>query len=62
MLGACHGFTAQVKQENPSEVIVHCLLDRKNLASKKLSCELNKVTHEVIEVVNFIKAQLSTYS
>ena len=53
MLGARQGFTARVKQENPSVVIVHCLLHRENLASQKLSHELQNVMQEVIQVVNF---------
>ena len=57
MLGACHGFTAQVKQENPSVGIVSCLLRRENLASRKLAHELRKVLQEIIQVVNFIKAR-----
>ena len=57
MLGVCQGFTARVKQENPNVVIVHCLLHRENLASKKLSHEFQKVMQEVIQVVNFIKSR-----
>ena len=38
-------------------VIVHCLLHRENLASKKLSHEFQKVMQEVIQVVNFIKSR-----
>ena len=57
MLGERPGFTARVKQENPSVVVVHCLLHRENLASRKLSNELKKLMQEVIQVVNIIKAR-----
>ena len=57
LLGARQGFTAQVKQENPSVMIVHCLRHHENLASQKLSRELQKVMQEVTQVVNFIKAR-----
>ncbi|XP_068233589.1 protein FAM200A-like [Palaemon carinicauda] len=57
MLGARQGFIARVKQENSSVMVVHCLLHRENLASQKLSHELQKVMQEVTQVVNFIKAR-----
>ena len=57
MLGVCHGFTVQVKQENSSVMMVHSLVHHKNFASRKLSHELKKVMQEVIQVVNFIKAK-----
>ncbi|XP_068233587.1 SCAN domain-containing protein 3-like [Palaemon carinicauda] len=47
MLGALQGFIAHVKEENPSVMVVHCLLHRENLASQKLSHELQKVMQEV---------------
>ena len=57
MLRARHGFTAQVNQENLSEVIVDCLVHCENLGSSKLSQELKKEMKEVTQVVNFIKAR-----
>ena len=57
MLKERHVFAERIKQENPSEMIAHCLHHRENLASKKLSPELKKVTQEDIHVVNFIKAR-----
>ena len=57
MLGSRQGFTARVKQENPSALIVHCFLHRENLASKKLSHEFQKIMQEVIQIVNFIKSR-----
>ena len=56
MLGARHGFTARVRQINPSVQVVHCLLHRENLAAQHLSLDLSAVMKEVVGVVNFIKA------
>ena len=56
MLGARHGFTARVRQVNPSVQVVHCLLHRENLAAQHLSLDLSAVMKEVVGVVNFIKA------
>ncbi|XP_068205386.1 protein FAM200C-like [Palaemon carinicauda] len=50
MLGARQGFIVSVKQENPSVMVVHCLLHHENLASLKLSHELQKVMQEVTQV------------
>ena len=56
MLGARHGFTARVRQINPSVQVVHCLLHGENLAAQHLSLDLSAVMKEVVGVVNFIKA------
>ena len=56
MLGTRHGFTARVRQINPSVQVVHCLLHRENLAAQHLSLGLSAVMKEVVGVVNFIKA------
>ena len=56
MLGARHGFTARVRQINPSVQVVHCLLHRENLAAQHWSLDLSAVMKEVVGVVNFIKA------
>ena len=56
MLGARHGFTARVRQINPSVQVVHCLLHRENLAVQHLSLDVSAVMKEVVGVVNFIKA------
>ncbi|XP_076049324.1 SCAN domain-containing protein 3-like [Oratosquilla oratoria] len=56
MLGARQGFTARVKQVNPTVIVTHCLLHRENLASRKMSIELNTVMEDVIQIVNFIKS------
>ncbi|XP_042228049.1 zinc finger BED domain-containing protein 5-like [Homarus americanus] len=56
MQGARQGFTARVKQVNPAVIVVHCLLHWENLASRKLSHELNSVMEDVIKIVNFIKS------
>ena len=58
MLGARHGFTARVREINPSVQVIHCLLHRENLAAQHLSLDLSAVMKEVIGVVNFIKASV----
>ena len=50
MLGAPQEFTAQVRQINPSVQIVHCLLNRENLAAQHLSQDLFAVMKEVVGV------------
>ncbi|XP_068250344.1 SCAN domain-containing protein 3-like [Palaemon carinicauda] len=55
MPGARQGFTARVKQVNPTVIVTHCLLHRENLASGKMSLELNAMMGDVIQIVNFIK-------
>ncbi|XP_068205433.1 protein FAM200C-like [Palaemon carinicauda] len=57
MLGARQGFIVSVKQENPSVMVVHCLLHHENLTSLKLSHELQKVMQEVTQVIKIIKAR-----
>ena len=56
ILGARQGFTALVRQVNPSVQVVHCLLHRVNLYAQHLSPDLLAVIKEVVGVVNFIKA------
>ncbi|XP_076059510.1 zinc finger BED domain-containing protein 5-like [Oratosquilla oratoria] len=56
MLGAPQGFTARVKQVNPTMIVTHCLFHRENLASRKISIELNTVMEDVIQIVNSIKS------
>ena len=57
MKGVRKGFCARVKLVNPTVIITHCMLHRENLVAKKLQPQLNKVMHDVIEVVNFIKGR-----
>ena len=56
MLCARHGFTARVRQINPSVQVVHNLLHHENLAVQHLSVNLSAVMKEVVGVVNFMKA------
>ena len=57
MMGHKKGFCAYVKEQNPSVMLVHCLLHRENLAAKELSPELPSVFHEVVQIVDFIKSR-----
>ena len=56
MIGARKGFVGRVKEINPDIRSVHCVLHRQNLASKRLSPELNAVMNTAVEIVNFIKS------
>ena len=56
MLGARHGFTAQVRKINPSAQVVYCLLHRENLAAQHLSLDLSAVMMEVVGYVHVTKA------
>ena len=56
MLGARHGFTAQVRKINPSAQVVYCLLHRENLAAQHLSLDLSAVMKEVVGYVHVTKA------
>ena len=57
MIGCRKGFVAHVKKVNPSVQVIHCMLHRKNLASRELSETLHGVMKDVIEIVNFVKAR-----
>jgi hypothetical protein len=58
--GARQGSCARMKEVNPQVSIFHCLLHRENIASQKLSVELDIVMKEIIQVVKFIKYDNST--
>ena len=55
MLGALLWLTARAKQVNSNVPVIHCLLQRENLAVQHLSQEILTVMLEVVAVVNFIK-------
>ena len=56
ILGVPHGFTAKVREINPSVKVIHSLLHRENLAAQDLSLDLSAMMKQVVGVVNFIKA------
>ena len=57
MMGCKKGFMSFVKKENKNISIVHCLLHRKNLATKEKQEDLAIVFKKVVSVVNFIKSR-----
>ena len=57
MQGKNKGFVAYVRQKNPNEVIVHCMIHREALMAKSLPTDLQAVMIQVSQVVNFIKSR-----
>ena len=57
MMGCKKGFMNFVKKENKNISVVHCLLHRKNLATKEIQEDLAIVFKKVVSVVNFIKSR-----
>ncbi|XP_076038362.1 zinc finger BED domain-containing protein 5-like isoform X1 [Oratosquilla oratoria] len=57
MIGSRVGFVTHIKTENPDVIIIHCLLHRENLASRRLQPDLHAVLSDAIQIVNFIKAR-----
>ena len=56
MMGRHHGFLQLLKQDNPSILVVHCMIHREHLAAKSISPVLHEILTAVIKCVNFIKA------
>ncbi len=56
MMGKKSGCLKLMKDENPSMLIVHCVIHRENLVAKKISPVLNEILQCVIKCVNAIKA------
>jgi len=57
MIGSIKGFVSPVQRENPNVVQTHCFLYREVLVSKTIPDELNQVSEQVVEIVNFIKTR-----
>lgn len=57
MMGKKRGCLKLMKDDNPDMLLVHCVIHRENLVSKKLSPALNQIIHSVIKCINFIKAR-----
>ena len=56
MQGRKKGFVAKVLERNQNVRIVHCMIHREVLVSKALPPILKETLGEVINVVNYIKA------
>lgn len=56
MVGRLSGVVAKVKKVGHPDILsTHCILHREQLASKKMSPELNEVLSDVINIVNLIR-------
>ena len=56
MLGARQRFTARAKQVSADVQVVHCLLQREDLAAQHLSPDLSAVMQEIVAVDSIIKS------
>ena len=56
MMGKKNGVLKLLKDDNPQMLLVHCVIYRQNLASKKVSPVLNETLNAVIKCINTIKA------
>jgi hypothetical protein len=56
MTGGFSGVITQIKKLAPECKSTHCFIHRENLATKKMSPELNNVLSEVVKIVNYVKA------
>jgi hypothetical protein len=56
MTGRFFGVITQIKKLAPECKSTHCFIHRENLATKKMSPELNNVLSEVVKIVNYVKA------
>ncbi|KAI6648707.1 SCAN domain-containing protein 3 [Oopsacas minuta] len=56
MTGRHSGVVAKIKEVAPDCESTHCFIHRENLATKKMSKELNDVLCQVVKVVNHVKA------
>ncbi|XP_076042004.1 protein FAM200A-like [Oratosquilla oratoria] len=50
MIGSRVGFVTHIKTENPDVIIIHCLLHRENLASRRLQPDLHAVLSDAIQI------------
>lgn len=58
MMGKRNGCLKLMKDENPELSVVHCVIHRENLVSKKISPVLNEVLKSVIKCINAIKSNV----
>ncbi len=57
MTGHKSGLISIIQKLNPNIKLVHCIIHRQALASKKLSPDLNKVMEIIFKTVNFINVR-----
>jgi len=56
MIGSLSGLTVWIKEVAPECQATHCVNHREMLASRKISPELHSVFHDIVKMINLIKA------
>jgi len=56
MTGSLSGLTVRIKEVAQECEATHCVIHREMLASRKISPELHSVFHDIVKMVNLIKA------
>jgi len=56
MIGSLSGLTVRIKEVVPECEATHCVIHREMLASRKISPELRSVFHDIVKMINLIKA------
>ena len=56
MIGSLSGLTVRIKEVAPECEGTHCVIHREMLASRKISPEFHSVFHDIVEMINLIKA------
>jgi hypothetical protein len=56
VMGKKHGCLKVMKGGNPEMLLVHCVIHRENLVSKKLPPVINEILNSVIQCINNIEA------
>ncbi len=56
MMGKKKGCLKLMKDDNPQMLLVHCVIHRENLVTKKISPVLNEIINSVVKCINSIKA------
>ena len=59
-MGKNIGCLKFLKDDNPSLLIVHCVIKRENLVAKNVAPKLHQVLYSAIKCINFIKANSET--
>ena len=59
-MGQNTGCLKLIKNNNPSMLVVHCVIHRENSVAKNVSPIIHEILHCVIKCINFIKANSKT--
>ena len=58
MIGSLSGLTVRIKEVVPECEATHCVIHREMLASRKISPGLHSVFHDIVKMINLIKAHV----